>query len=236
MRSARRSSLALLPLVVALLVLPGPAAASAGTVPPEVRAYVTGGGLVADLADLSGAQHDIAFDDSTEPGPISRVFRWTEERLAGDVEGRPARMANEWAVPVSVAGDPVGVAIVSIDLETELPRVAEFGADADAAVALAAVPDDAQLVRDVGSGAWFALVDDTATSLAVGTSGVTAPTPVDELRLSPPSPEPTEPAATAGLGVAFAPSAVLLAVVVTLLFVGRSERRAVGARGPAVIP
>jgi hypothetical protein len=233
MRSSPRSSAVRLPallLVVAAAALPvllapaAPVVASVGSVPPEVRAYVTGGGLLDRLDDIYGenaAGEGVAFDDTMEPGPISRVFRWTDARLAGDVEGKPVRMANEWVVPVSVAEQPVGVAILWINLDTERPELAEFAPDAEAAVALAAVPDDAQLVRDVGSAAWFALVDEIATPLVAGDSGVTEPMPVDELALTAPAPEPAPSTEDPGFGVAIAVAALLFAVVVTLLVIRR---------------
>jgi hypothetical protein len=232
MRSAPRSSSALLPRLLPALVLAAgfaiapalSAAASVGSVPPEVRAYVTGGGLVERLDDIYGENasgEGIDFDETTAPGPISRVFLWTDERLAGDVEGKPARMANEWAVPVSVAEQPVGVAVVWINLDTEQPELAEFTSDADAASALAEVPDDAQLVRDAATGAWFALAEDVATPLVAGSSGVTEPTPVDELELVLPTPEPEGEIADPGFGLAIAVAAVLFAAIVTLLVVQR---------------
>jgi len=224
MRSAPRWLAVTALAVVAALGAPAAASASVGSVPPEVRAYVTGGGLAADLAadELDGA----------EPGPIWRVFRWTDARLAGDTAGRPTRMANEWAVPVTASGDPVGVAIVSIDLDTELPGLVELVPDAAAAAALAVVPDAAELVRDTGSGAWFALEGDTATPLAAGSSGVAGPTPVDALVLvdpaasSEPGAEPAPaPDATDALGLALALLAVLGTSVLTLALIARETRR-----------
>ncbi len=232
MRSAPRSSRALLPAlllasafaIMPVLASPTGASASVGSVPPEVRAYVTGGGLVDRLDDIYGENasgEGIDFDDTTTPGPISRVFLWTDARLAGDVEGKPARMANEWAVPVAVAEQPVGVAIVWINLDTEQPELAEFTTDADAASALAEVPDDAQLVRDAATGAWFALADEVATPLVAGSSGVSGPTAVDELELVVPTPEPEASTGDPGFGLAIAVAAVLFAAVVTLLVVQR---------------
>jgi len=226
MRSAPRSFLVL---VLTALFVGAPAAASAsvGSVPPEVRAYATGGGLVDRLEAVYGLNAEgegIDFDDTTTPGPISRVFHWTDARLAGDTEGTPVRMANEWAIPVSVGEAAVGVAIVWINLDTERPELAEFLPDADAATALAEVPDDAQLVRDLGSGAWFGLVEGVATPLAPGDSGVTAPTPVDELVLAAPTPEPVPVADDSGFGLAIAVAAVLATIVVTLVVVGRRQK------------
>jgi hypothetical protein len=232
MRSAPRSSRALLPAVLlaaAFGVAPAllathSASASVGSVPPEVRAYVTGGGLVERLDDIYGEDADgagIDFDDTTTPGTISRVFLRTDARLAGDLEGKPARMANEWAVPVVIAEHPVGVAIVWINLDTEQPELAEFTADPDAASALAEVPDAAQLVRDPATGAWFALEDEVATPLVAGSSGVREPTPVDELRLVAATPEPAASTADPGFGLAIAVAALLFAAIATLLVVQR---------------
>lgn len=224
MPSAPARVLATALVLAALLAAPLGAAASVGPVPPAVRAYVTGGGLAEDLAGQG-------IGGEVEPGPASRVFRWTEERLAGDIEGKPVWMVNEWAVPVTSGGAPVGVAIVALDLDTAQPGLVELLPDTRAAVALAGVPDDAELVRDAGSGAWFALVGDTATPLAPGTSGVTGPTPVDALELAPPEgtvadaePETRAADAAPGLGGILAAASVLAALLATLLVIARAER------------
>ncbi|AYF98171.1 hypothetical protein [Protaetiibacter intestinalis] len=231
MRSAARA-LAASALAAVLVVVPALGArASAGSVPPEVRAYVTGGGLVDRLEDIYGENAQgagIAFDETTTPGPISRVFHWTDERIAGDTDGKPTRMVNEWAVPVSLGEEPVGVAIVWINTDTELPELAEFDERADAALALQTVPDAAQLVRDMVSSAWFALEDGTVTPLVAGTSGVTGPTPVDELVIATPAPDPETPGDPGtGLGVAIAVVVLLLGVVVAALLLPGRRRREV---------
>jgi len=238
MRPAAR---AFVPLALAAFLVVGvPAAASAseGSVPPDVRAYVTGGALAERLDDIYGenaAGEGIDFDETTTPGTISRVFHFTDERLAGDTAGKPTRMVNEWAVPVAVADEPVGVAIIWVNLETEAPELAEFEPDADAAVALAAVPDDAQLVRNAENAAWFALAGDTLTPLVTGASGVTEPTPVDDVVL--PSPAPDAPDAgddpNAGIGVAIAAAVVLLGVVVAALLLPGRRRRILEEEGQA---
>lgn len=221
MRSAPRSFAALLLALATVFAAPVTASASEGSVPPEVTAYVTGGGLRDRLDAVYGknaAGDGIDFDDTTTPGPISRVFRWTDARLSGDTEGNATRMANEWAVPVSVGEQPVGVAIVWINLDTELPELAEFDADADAATALAAVPDAARLVRDLGSHAWFALADDTLAPLVAGSSGVTAPVPVADYLPVAPTPAPEPGASDAGFGIAITAAVVLFLVILAALF------------------
>ncbi len=243
MRSAPRSSAALVLALAAVLAAPLPASASEGSVPAEVTAYVTGGGLVERLDAVYGldAQGEgVDFDDTTAPGPISRVFRWTDERLAGDVGGPPTRMANEWAVPVSVAEEPVGVAIVWINLDTDRAELAEFEADPAAAVALADVPDAARLVRDLGSRAWFALADGMLTPLAPGASGLTDPVPVEEYAVVAPAEEPEPASGDAGFGVAITAAAVLFAVILVALFLlPRMRRRPAGdeeaSRDPAPV-
>ncbi|TXK18509.1 hypothetical protein [Homoserinibacter sp. GY 40078] len=230
MRSAPRAFAVVM--LAGALVLPaaGAATASEGSVPAEVRAYVKGGGLADRLEDIYGEGADgegIPFDDTTTPGPISRVFHWTDERVAGDLSGPATRLVNEWAVPVSLGEEPVGVAIVWINTETDVAELAEFEPDADAAVALADVPEESRLVRDLGAGAWFALEDDVLTPLVAGSSGVTGPTPVDEVALISPDaeapPEPEDP--TAAFIVAIGAVVVLLAiVVVSLLLPGRTRR------------
>ena len=227
MRSAPRSFalllLALLPLaLLGVLAVPVAASASEGSVPPEVTAYVTGGGLVERLDAVYGLDAEgkgVEFDDTTTPGPISRVYHWTDDRLTGDVEAIATRMVNEWAVPVSVGEQPVGVAIVWINLDTERPELAEFEADADAASALAEVPDAARLVRDPGASAWLALEADTLTPLVPGTSGLTGPVPLAGYEVVAPAPEPEAETTDAGLGVAIAAAVALFLVIVVALYV-----------------
>ncbi|MFT4028817.1 MAG: hypothetical protein QM675_02985 [Protaetiibacter sp.] len=235
MRSAPRSSVlpfALAPaalLALALASVPVSASASEGSVPPEVTAYVTGDALVERLDDIYGvnaAGEGIDFDDTTTPGPISRVFLWTDARLAGDTSGEPTRMANEWAVPMTVAGAPVGVAIIWINPDTEDVELAEFQPGAEAATALAAVPGNARLVEDAGSAAWFALADGTLTPLVAGTSGVTEPVPVDDYRVVAPTESPSQEVSDAGLGLAIAAVVVLFLVILLALFLLPRLRRA----------
>jgi len=240
MRSATRA-LVTLALASAVVAAPAAASASEGSVPADVRAYVTGGALVERLDDIYGenaAGEGIAFDETTTPGTISRVFHFTDERLAGDTSGKPTRMVNEWAVPVSLGEEPVGVAILWVNLDTESPELAEFEPDADAAVALAAVPDDAQLVRNAENAAWFALAGGTLTPLVSGESGVTEPTPVADVVL--PSPAPDAPdaggEANAGIGVAIAAAVVLLGVVVAALLLPGRRRRILEEEGQPEAP
>ena len=219
-------------LLAAVLMLGAPTAASAapaseGSIPPEVRAYVGGGGLLDRLEGIYGLNADgagIAFDDTTTFGAISRVFHFTDERLAGDTNGKPTRMVNEWAVPVSLGETPLGVATLWINTDTELPELAEFDENPDAAVALATVPDAARLVRLAESGAWFSLETETLTPLVSGASGISSPTPVADAELLVPSPEPAPAGGEQGVVVAIVVVVVLLVVVVIALLLPMRRR------------
>jgi hypothetical protein len=211
------------------------AAASVGSVPPEVTKYVTDGSLVERLNDLYGldASGDgIDFDETTKPGPISRVWTWTDERLAGEPTEHPVQLTNNWVVPIVIAEAPVGVATIWINPETGTPELAWFDPEPEWATALAAVPDAAQLVRDDGSAAWFALQDGVLTPLVTGSSGVETPAPVAEVALVPPSGEqpapPSEP--NTGLGLALGVILLLVVVIGVALYVASRRGR---TRDPA---
>jgi hypothetical protein len=77
-------------------------------------------------------------------------------------------------------------------------------------------------VRDAATGAWFALAEEVATPLVAGSSGVTEPTPVDELELMLPPPDPEPSVDDPGFGFAIAVVSVLLVLVVTLLVIRRA--------------
>ncbi len=218
--------------LLAALLPVQPASASVGSVPPEVTVYVADGSLVARLNDLYGPDasgtRGIDFDETTKPGPISRVWTWTAERLAGEASDHPVQLTNNWVVPIVVAEKPVGIATIWINPETVAPELAWFDPAPESATALAQVPDAAQLVRDDGSAAWFALQDGTLTPLVVGTSGLETPAPVDEVALVPPSSAspvvPSEP--NTGLGLSIGVLVLLVVVIGVALFVSSRRDRA----------
>lgn len=202
--------------------------------PPEVTAYVTDGSLVVRLDELYGldASGDgIDFDETTKPGPISRVWVWTAEVYSGEPIEHPVELTNNWVVPITIGDEPAGIATVWINPELEAPELAEFDADPEAAVALAAVPEAAQLVRDDVSDSWFALQDGILTPLVPGRSGLETPTPLDEVALV--MPEGPEPADTGesqpGLVLAIGVLVLLVLVIGVSLFV--SSRRGKPAVG-----
>lgn len=207
----------------AVLVPLAPAAAAPdGSVPAEVRAYVTSGDLVERLDDLYGldaAGRGIDFDETTKTGAIVRVHGWTAALLAGEPTEHPVEMRNEWVVPVMIGDDPAGVATIWINPATVLPELASFDPDPALAAALAEVPDGAALVRDDASRAWLALADDgTVTPLWPGTTGLTTPVPLDEVAILPPeTPAPAASDAEPGLGLAAGVVVVLLLVIVAAL-------------------
>lgn len=156
------------------------ASASQGSVPLEVAEFAAApDGLVASLEDFFGPGANgkgIDFDDSTEIGPVSRVFTFSAAWLAGGTTKASVDLANRWTAPVSVGGSGVGVAIIWINPATVRPQLADFVPDPGFARALAELADDAWLIDDEARGAWFGLGPLTLTPLVTGTSGVTSDT------------------------------------------------------------
>ena len=231
----------LLSALVAVLAL-GPAAAasaSLGSVPAQVTAYVANGGMVARLADVygkNGAGVGIDFDETTKAGPISRVYEWTAARLSGPATDHPVQLTNNWVVPVTIAGDPVGLATIWINPQTVAPELADFAPSSKLATAMATVPPTAALVRDSTTHAWLALAGDTVTPLITGTSGLTKPAPVDSLKLgtaSEPAPAPHD--ARPGLILAIGVVGVVVVVIVIALLLSR-RRKPKGQPADAAAP
>ena len=217
-----------------LLGAAAPAAATQGSVPIEVAEFATApDGLVQGLDDFFGPGPDgegIDFDETTEIGSVDRVFSFTPEWLAGGAEDAPVRLANEWAVPVAVGGEPVGVAVIWINPATVTPQLADFVPDPAFAESLAAVAADAFLVEDRERGAWFSLEPPTLTALVSGNSGVAAQTALQAYQkaVSKPVEAPTVEEGP-DLGAALSVGtivAVSLTVVLVLLIPAVRRRRA----------
>jgi hypothetical protein len=211
------------------LVPAGAASASLGSVPAEVNAYVTSGAMVARLNDVYGPNatgtSGIKFDDTTKPGPISRVYEWTADRLANRATTHPVQLTNNWVVPITIGGKSVGLATIWINPQSVDAELADFSPSASLGTALTTVPAAAALVRDSATGAWLALADGKVAPLVAGTSGITAPVPVDSLKLSPTAAAPiatTEP--NTGLALAIGIVALIVIVIVVALLLPRWRR------------
>ena len=208
----------------ALVALLGPAPAAVateGSVPVEVTDFVSApDGLLASLEDFFGPGAEgggIAFDDSTELGPVDRVFTFSPQWLGGATDDTPVMLANEWAVPVVVAGDPVGVAIVWINPTTVRPQLADFSPVPEFAAALPDVPAAAYLVHDVDRAAWLAVDAPGVTVLVSGTSGVSGASRLDVYReavTATPAPAATE---EVGLGTALSVGVIVAVSLIVIL-------------------
>jgi hypothetical protein len=245
-RAPRRVSAALLAGTIAALVL-GPAAAasaSLGSVPAQVATYVADGGMVARLSDVygkNGAGVGVDFDTSTKAGPISRVYEWTAARLGGADTDHPVQLTNNWVVPITIGGDPVGLATIWINPHTVEPELASFQASATLATAMANVPESAELVRDTRTHAWLALEATTVTPLVAGSSGLSTPAPVASLKLSAASAPAVSPQPNAGLGLAIGAVGIVVVIIVVALLVPRRRKPKVAdaagaAEAVAVVP
>lgn len=213
--------------VLGLTLVPGAAAsASLGSVPAEVSAYVTDGPMIARLNDVYGPNASgtsgITFDDTTKPGPISRVYEWTAARLANHATDHPVQLTNNWVVPVTVSGKSVGLATIWINPQTVAPELADFAPSSALGTALTKVPEKAALVRDPATGAWLALADGTVTPLVAGSSGLSTPAPVSSLELSPAAAAaPTAAGPNTGLMLAIGIIALIVIVIVIALLLPR---------------
>lgn len=220
----------------------GAASASLGSVPAEVSAYVSDGGLVSRLLDIYGKNKDgtagLPFGDTTTSGPITRVYQWTADRLANKATDHPVQLTNNWVVPISIGSKPVGLATIWINPQTVVPELADFDPSVSTAVALGAVPADAALVRDSATHAWLALAAGTVTPLVAGSSGLSAPVPVASLKLSATSSAAvTSGDPNTGLGLAIGLVALVVVIVaVALLWPRRRATKAVDAAAPKTAP
>jgi len=240
-RAPRRGTAVLMAGIVAVLVLgptPG-ASASLGSVPAQVAAYVSDGGMIARLSDVYGknaAGAGIDFDTTTKAGPISRVYEWTAARLRSAKTDHPVQLTNNWVVPVTIGERPVGLATLWINPQTVAPELADFTPTPALATAMAAVPATAALVRDTTTHAWFALADGTVTPLVAGTSGVSTPTAVESVKLSggtAPLVAPGGP--NTGLWLAIGAVGIVIVVILVALLIPR-RRRAKPVPTPLVEP
>ena len=221
--------------VLACAVGAAPAEATQGSVPPEVAEFaVAPDGLLSGLEDFYGPNADgqgIEFDETTEIGAVARVFTFTKEWLAGRETETPVGLANEWAVPVGVGGEPVGVAVIWINPGTVRPQLADFVPDPGFAEALPEVPVDAYLVSDEARAAWFALSPPTLTPLASGSSGVDEEVDLAEYQVratrveAPPADEGPSLGSALSVGTIVAVSLV----VILVLLVPLARRRKGGA-------
>lgn len=153
--------------LLAMMLGAAPAAATQGSVPPEVIVFATDpDGLVLSLEDFFGVAADgtgIDFDDTTEIGRVDRVFSFTPDWLAGERTGTPALIANQWVAPVRIADEPVGVAVIWINPGTVRPQLADFLPSPELAAALVDLPAEASLVFDDERIAWLLLEEATLT-------------------------------------------------------------------------
>ncbi|MEO5534032.1 MAG: hypothetical protein ABIR17_02745 [Pseudolysinimonas sp.] len=215
-----------------MLLAPALTASADGSVPSEVASYATDGTLVAQLNDVYGpdaAGHGVDFDDTTKVGAISRVHVWSAALIAGQHTDHPIDLRNEWVVPITIGDAPVGLATIWINPASVRPELASFDADPDLAIALAAVPEGASVVRDDASRAWLALgADGIVTTLVAGSTGLSTPVPLDEIALLPAEGGSSTAADGGGSGVTLAVAVVvllLLVIVVALALPGLLRRR-----------
>ena len=223
----RNSLLGAIALGLALgLVLGGGTAALAldePTVPEPVAQYFASG-LVPRVEQLYGpgkkAGSGITFDDSTKVGGIHRAYSWTPSFLSGTKTDDPTELTNTWVAPVTVKDQPVGLATVWINPESDDPELADFDLGPALVSALAKAPAGTVLVRDDAHSAWFASDGTTITPLVTGTSGIAVPTTIAAYQKSlPAAPKTAQGGSLSGLlivGLVLGGVVILLVIFVLL--------------------
>ncbi|MEV8254460.1 hypothetical protein AB0O95_10910 [Rhodoglobus sp. NPDC076762] len=168
--------------IVAMMTLVPSAAASAstGSIPPDVTSFAGDDqGLLLELEEFFGVDQrgsGIDFSDGIELGAIDRVFLWSNDYHAGEATETPVQYVNRWKVPVLIGEEPIGVALIGFDPATVEPEMIDFIRSPGTALALDDVDDDAILIHEPETDAWFALVDDVITPLVRGSSEVAGET------------------------------------------------------------
>ncbi|GHD83239.1 hypothetical protein [Salinibacterium amurskyense] len=156
------------------------AVASTGSVPPDVSAFAADDdGLLLELEEFFGVDQrgtGLDFRDGIELGEIDRVFLWSNDFHSGVPTDTPVQYVNRWKVPVLIGEEPVGVALIGFDPATVEPEMIDFIRSPGTALALDDVDNDATLVHEPETGAWFALIDDELTPLVRGSSDVAGDT------------------------------------------------------------
>ncbi|WP_447522971.1 hypothetical protein [Salinibacterium sp. NYA9b] len=161
--------------IVTLVPVVG-ASASVGSTPPDVTLFANADdGLLLELEEFFGQNQrgsGLDFTNGIELGAIDRVFLWSNDYHSGQSTETPVQYVNRWMVPVTIGEEPVGVAMIGIDPATVDPEMIDFIRRPGVALALDDVDDDATLVQEPETGAWFSLLDGVITPLVRGSSEV----------------------------------------------------------------
>jgi len=171
-------------LVAMMMLSPAAAVASTGSIPPDVAAFASADdGLLLELEEYFGLDErgsGLDFSDGIELGAIDRVFLWSQDYHSGVATETPVQYVNRWKVPVLIGEEPVGVALIGFDPATVEPEMIDFIRNPGTALALDDVDNDATLIHEPETDAWFSLIGDVITPLVRGSSEVEGETTLAE--------------------------------------------------------
>ena len=171
-------------LVAMMMLSPAAAVASTGSIPPDVAAFASADdGLLLELEEYFGLDErgsGLDFSDGIELGAIDRVFLWSQDYHSGVATETPVQYVNRWKVPVLIGEEPVGVALIGFDPATVEPEMIDFIRNPGTALALDDVDNDATLIHEPETDAWFSLIGDVITPLVRGSSEVAGETTLAE--------------------------------------------------------
>lgn len=157
--------------VTAVWLAGAAAAAGSDDIPEEVRALHAGSALdeiramsTPDSAVDGSADGALTTASGTALGPLFAVHVFTEEFRHGVVTEEPVRSAPEWVTPVLAGEAALGVATLWFE-PAGAAAVAGVDEQVELARGLGAAGEDAVIVTDPPSQAWFVLEDGVLTSL-----------------------------------------------------------------------
>ncbi|GAA1214039.1 hypothetical protein [Rhodoglobus aureus] len=214
------------------------AAASVGSIPPDVTEFAQADdGLILELEEYFGVDQrggGLDFSDGIEMGEIDRIFLWSDAFRSGEATETPVQYVNRWKIPVLIGEEPVGIAMIGIDPATVEPEMIDFIRGPGATLALDNIDEDATLVHEPETHAWFSLSDGVIAPLVRGESGIAGETTLAEyqpqlsgrvITVVEPSPQPDRGSVQSVVIIATTAVVLLLALLIPTIIGQVRERR-----------
>ncbi|MGV8858885.1 hypothetical protein [Rhodoglobus sp.] len=214
------------------------AVASVGSIPPDVSEFAASDdGLILELEEYFGVDErggGLDFTDGIELGEIDRIFLWSEAFHSGQKTDTPVQYVNRWKVPVLIGEEPVGIAMIGIDPATVDPEMIDFIRNPGITLALDHIDEDATLVHEPETKAWFSLSDGVIIPLVRGESGIAGETTLAqyqpelsgrEIEIVDPTPQPDQGSVQSVVLIATTAVVLLLALLIPTIIGQVRERR-----------
>lgn len=214
------------------------AAASVGSIPPDVTEFAQAdNGLITELEEYFGVDQrgdGLDFSDGIELGEIDRIFLWSEAYHSGQTTDTPVQYVNRWKIPVLIGEEPVGIAMIGIDPATVEPEMIDFIRSPGTTLALDSIDEDATLVYEPETQAWFSLSDGVIVPLVRGDSGISGEITLAQYQrllsgrvvtIVDPTPQPDQGSVQSVVLIATTAVVLLLALLIPTIIGQVHERR-----------